>query len=203
MKRLDQIVLNIEFLLISVVQGVALSVLATETSSLTKAELLIFWPYIVTGLIFIFAFWAQSIIHTISFIGWPFSVSHSLLYFLVTFFEVLAFGELTNPGMWFLFSFIFFLGVAILYVVDLRLIKKSEVRFISSNQKELYRQIVLDQVFELKWFVPIGLIYTAISWWLVSSRSDLFHHLPLAIGQMLLVAFSSGISCTFIRGAPN
>ncbi len=67
-ERLDNFVVNAEFLLISVIQGGALVTLsAAAVMPLADFNLALF-PYVVSALVFILIFWAQAIVHTISFI---------------------------------------------------------------------------------------------------------------------------------------
>ncbi len=56
-EKLDQFTLDIEFLLISVVQGVALGALATGASIPLSNMDLQYWPYILSGFLLILTFW--------------------------------------------------------------------------------------------------------------------------------------------------
>jgi len=76
--QLDATVVGIELTLISIVQGLALGVLAA--SSVTPIVELQWetWPYIATGLLAILIFWSRALVHTLSFIGWPRAHLHLL-----------------------------------------------------------------------------------------------------------------------------
>ena len=63
-------------------------------------------------------FWSLAIIHSISFISWPFDLVHTILYFLATFVEVTAFTQITNPTGWFIAMFAFFVVSGLLYLWD-------------------------------------------------------------------------------------
>lgn len=67
--RLDQFVLDIEFLLISVVQGVVLATLAASAvGPITKLQFE-FWLYIISAFLVIIIFWSNAIVHALSFIS--------------------------------------------------------------------------------------------------------------------------------------
>src|SRR5689334_11403789 len=108
-EKLDGLVLDIEFLLISVVQGVALTALALSAVPIISTGDWQYFPYVFSGFLFILIFWSQAIIHAMSFIDWPLQITHSFLYFLASFTEVILFNQLTNPLKWFLFTIIFFI----------------------------------------------------------------------------------------------
>ena len=101
--RLDQVALDIEFLLISVVQGVALAALAGGAAGIFTSLDWFAIPYAITAFLIVLIFWSGAIIHALSFIDWPLDLMHSFLYFLASFVEVMAFTHLENPMLWFIF----------------------------------------------------------------------------------------------------
>lgn len=158
--ELDKKVLDIEFLLISVVQGVALAALAANASELISKMQIEYFLYVISGFLLILTFWSQAIIHTISFIDWPLDLTHNFFYFLLSFIEVLAFSHMTDPIIWFAFFLVFFIATGILYMADLAIIKRHEKKFSESKeQKKLYEHILKMQLFELRIFLPLGLLY--------------------------------------------
>ncbi len=100
-EHLDGTVVDIEFLLIAVIQGFALATLAVDSDAVISGRDWIYWPYVLAAFILILNFWSLAIIHSISFISWPFDLIHTLLYFLVAFVEVAAFSQVTirPPGL--------------------------------------------------------------------------------------------------------
>jgi hypothetical protein len=74
--QLDQLVLDIELVLISVVHGVALSTLAIEGGPKVAAMEPLVLLYLATGLLFVLSFWSVAIIHAISFAMWPMDLGH-------------------------------------------------------------------------------------------------------------------------------
>ncbi len=70
-ERLDNLVINIELTLTSIIQGVALSFLcanAAESLIHLRLDQLI---YLLNALLLIFLFWSRSIGHTLTVIRWP------------------------------------------------------------------------------------------------------------------------------------
>lgn len=173
--RLDQLTLDIEFLLISVIQGVALAALASASVlPMTNLELIHF-PYIITGFILILVFWTGAINHAIGFIEWPLDLTHSFLYFLASFIEVMALYQVTNPLVWFTFMLLFQIVAAVLYVYDLGMIKKSLAR----NTKSKHKQTVLSHIYrqqtrELKIFIPGSLLFCFVAFACVYAAPQLF-----------------------------
>ena len=55
--ELDSMIVEIELTLVSIIQGVALTVLIENGHSLISDRQYLFWPYIVAGLLVIFVFW--------------------------------------------------------------------------------------------------------------------------------------------------
>ncbi len=188
-ERLDGFVVDVEFLLISVIQGGALVTLGAAAAVPLSDFNVSYFPYVASALVFILIFWAQAIVHTISFIKWPMDIVHNLLYFLVGLVEIMAFTQLTNPLRWFGFIFLFFIITGILYIYDLNLIKKQKEDFNENEErKKLYKDIISRQNLELKVFVPLALIYNGLCFWLIYKYPDIFitHNYHVALGLIQL-----------------
>jgi len=106
-EHLDHVALDVEFLLISVIQGVALVTLATSAVGPMISMETGTWPYIAVAFLFILIFWSGAIIHAVSFIDWPIDLIHSFLYFLASIIEIVAITNLMHPVLWFFFLFLF------------------------------------------------------------------------------------------------
>lgn len=158
-EKLNGLVLDVEFLLISVIQAAALASLAIHSAEVFSGMDFRFLPYIISGFLFILIFWSQAIIHAISFIKWPLDLIHSLFYFLASLFEVMAFEHLTDPLWWFGFIFLFMLVAGMLYLYDLRLIMRDQESYQSKEKKNLYTHMIKGQLFDLKFFVPAALLF--------------------------------------------
>ena len=162
--NLDQTAIDVEFLLISVIQGVALAALASSAMSPIDNLQFQYWPYIFTTFIFILIFWSGAIIHSLSFISWPLDLYHSFLYFLASFVEVMAINHIANPLMWFAFLLTFQVVAAALYLYDLSMIKAHQPEFQDSTARQkLYQHILSGQVRELKIFIPTSLAFNLVA----------------------------------------
>ena len=162
--QLDQIVVDIEFLLISVIQGVALATLASNAMGPISNLQIEYWMYVASAFVLVLTFWSQAIIHVLSFIDWPLDLTHNFLYFTASFIEVMAFSHMTNPLKWFGFMFTFVLISGFLYYVDLNLIKSRKNKYESTSSGiALYNVIINEQKFSLYAFVSLGLIFNLIA----------------------------------------
>lgn len=192
--KLDQFTLDIEFLLISAVQGVALGALAGAASGPLSNLDYQYWPYILSGFLLILTFWSQAIIHSLSFIKWPLDLAHNFLYFLMGLVEFLAFSQLQDPLRWFIFQLAFVVVASVLYFVDLKLIKAGKDHFDdTSAQKTLYKHIWDEQVSEIKTLIPSGLIFNSLAVYLIWKYPDFFitqgYHLGIVGIQLLLTIY--------------
>lgn len=165
--QLDQFVLDIEFLLISVVQGVALSSLATASIIPITTLQYEYWPYIISAFLVTFIFWSQAIIHALSFIDWPLDIMHNLFYFLASLVQVIAFSQITNPIEWFVGMTILFIVAFLLYIVDYRIIKNREKEYSTDDEKALYKHLKKQHEVDMYITVPMGLIVNAVSAYLI------------------------------------
>lgn len=161
-ERLDGTAVDIEFLLIAVIQGLALTTLAVASEPVIGEAEWIYAPYVLAGFVLILNFWALAIIHSISFISWPFDLVHTLLYFLVGFVEVAGFTEVTHPARWFVFMFVFFLVSALLYAWDMKMIREREREEGLDGRparRALYAVVARDQMVQLRVMLPGALIF--------------------------------------------
>jgi len=166
-EHLDHIALDVEFLLISVIQGVALVTLATSAVGPMIALQIAVWLYIAVAFLFILIFWSGAIIHAVSFIDWPIDLTHSFLYFLASIIEIVAITNLTHPVLWFFFLFLFQFVAIILYAYDLKMIKDRKWKFITKEGKLLYNHIYSEQKKELLQYLPASTVLFFISFLLL------------------------------------
>lgn len=198
-KELNQLVISIELTLISVVQGLALAALAQSAIDPMTHFRYEFIPYIISGMLLVMYFWAQAIMHTISFIRWPINFAHSFLYFIALLFEVLVFSQMTNPSGWFIFTSGFFLVAWILYLVDLGPLDTMRKAATTTASKALFVDLCQEHRRSLYFFIPFGLIYNLVAWLLVVRYPALFierqGHLVLSFGQVVfgLVTILQGL----------
>jgi hypothetical protein len=151
---LDGLVVNIELTLVSIIQGVALSVL-TESSRAPIGDLRFDqWPYVANGLLVILLFWSRSITHTLTLIRWPLEFVHNFLYITCTLIEAITFTDLTDPIRWYALIATFSMAVWILFRTDMRLIRQRQAEAVGLAEEELYAIVRRDQNMNIFLLVP-------------------------------------------------
>ena len=115
-------IVEIELTLVSIIQGVALTILIENARDVVAQQEFVFWPYILAGLFVIFVFWSRAILHIITVIRWPLEFGHNFLYIACALVEALTFAQLARPLNWFLFGAAFIIVGWALFIYDLRLI---------------------------------------------------------------------------------
>ncbi len=198
-KDLDQVVLDVEFVLISVVQGVALSTLATAAAPMLHAPSALTLAFLVSGFLFVLSFWSVAIIHALSFVIWPMDLGHYFFYFGLALLECLTFSQMERPVEWFGYSFASFALTAVLYVYDYRLIRGRRGAFATTPaRRALYEHIVKHQRFEMSLLVPAGVGFNLAAFLAVRARPALA--LPFALAQLALtLAFVLNFTRTFAQ----
>lgn len=121
--ELDTMIVEIELTLVSIIQGVALTVLIESAREIVSQREIIFWPYVLSGLLTIFVFWSRAVLHIITVIRWPLEFGHNFLYIACALFEALLFAQVARPQNWFWYGAAFIAIGWALFVYDLRLIK--------------------------------------------------------------------------------
>lgn len=186
-ERLDNLVINIELTLTSIIQGVALSFLcanAAEPLIRLRLDQLI---YFVNALLLIFLFWSRSIGHTLTVIRWPLHFSHNFFYFGAALVESIAFTHIADPGNWFALLALFSAIVWLLFVVDIRLITRASRRS-GELSEELLARLNRDQQQNIRWIVPLLFCFHAGAAAMILWLPDLFIkgqlHLLLGILQL-------------------
>lgn len=110
-RALDAAVVNIELTLISIIQGLALGVLAAASVEPLVQLQWQAWPYVLTGLLVVLIFWSRALVHTLSFIGWPLEFGHTFVYFGATLLEAVALSQVAHPERWFALNTLYALAV--------------------------------------------------------------------------------------------
>jgi len=198
-KDLDQIVLDVEFVLISVVQGVALTTLAVMAAPMLHPPSLVTLAFLVSGFLFLLSFWSVAIIHALSFVTWPMDLGHYFFYFALALLECLTFSQMDRPVEWFGYSFASFALTALLYAYDYRLILSRRGAFEATPAaRALFAHIVKHQRIEMVGLVPAGVLFNAIAFAVVRARPGLTG--VLALLQLgLTLAFVVNFVQTFAR----
>jgi hypothetical protein len=199
--ELDEVIVNIEITLASIVQGLALSVLADNASSVLSQGPAAAWPYVGVALLIILLFWSRALIHTLTLIRWPLEFVHNFFYFLCVLVEVLAFKHLSDPFMWFLLNALFAALVWGLFVHDLHIIRLRARDSVGPSSFRLYAIVEADQWLNIRVVVPLLFFFTIK----IAPGVFLEHHLHLALiglqGVALLI-YLIGVVRSFTRVTP-
>jgi hypothetical protein len=195
--QLDATVVNIELTLISIIQGLALGVLATSAVQPLVRLQWELWPYVLTGLATILVFWSRSLVHTLSFIGWPLEFGHTFLYFAATLIEAAALSQVAEPTHWFALNTAYAACVWGLYAWDLRVVQRHADDFQSPGERALLADILDDQRRNIRWLMPLAVAFQGLSWWLL-------HAYPRAMiaghWHLLPIAASLGFTLHYLHG---
>ena len=165
--QLDATVVGIELTLISIIQGLALGVLATNAVAPIVTLQWETWPYVVTALVSTLIFWSRSLVHTLSFVGWPLEFGHTFLYFTVTLVEVAAFSQVTDPLHWFALNTLYALAIWWLYAHDLRVVRRHQGDFTTAGERALYADVIRDQLANIRVIMPLAVLFHGAVWALI------------------------------------
>ncbi len=195
--QLDNTVVGIELTLISIIQGLALGVLvAGAVQPLVQLQWQT-WPYVLTGLLVILIFWSRSLIHTLSFIGWPLEFGHTFIYFGATLIEAAALSQVGNPEQWFALNALYAAAVWGLYAWDLRVVRAAAADFSTADERALLDDIIRDQRLNIAVMMPMAVAFQGLCWWLV-------HAYPQALlhdgWHLLLIGLTLVFSVNYLYG---
>jgi hypothetical protein len=182
-RDLDEVVVNIELTLASIVQGVALTFLAENASEIVSHGPGTAWPYVAVSFLIILLFWARACIHTLTLIRWPLEFVHNFFYFACALVEVLAFHHVRDPFMWFTLNAVFALFVWALFIHDLRIIRQRTKDSTGDSSFRLYAIVLADQWANIRFIVPVALIVNLASAVAIKLFPEFFieHHAHLAL----------------------
>jgi hypothetical protein len=195
--RLDELVVNIELTLISIIQGLALAVLAGASVQPILQLQWQAWPYILAGLLVVLIFWSRALVHTLSFIRWPLEFGHTFAYFGATLIEAVALTQVAVPAHWFALNALYALAVWGLYAWDLRVVLRDARPAMDAGERALHEDIVRDQRLNIRWTMPAAVAFQALSWWLVLRFPQ-----PMLErgGHLLLIALTLAFSLHYLHG---
>ena len=157
--ELDEVIVNIELTLASIVQGLALAVLADNTSAVLSNGPATAWPYVGVAFLTILLFWSRALIHTLTLIRWPLEFVHNFFYFVCALAEVLAFKHLNDPFMWFVLNAVFAALVWGLFVHDLRIIRQRAKDSVGPSSFRLYAIVEADQWVNIRYVMPFLFLF--------------------------------------------
>lgn len=152
--ELDSMIVGIELTLVSIIQGVALTVLIENAHPVIAQFQYFFWPYVIAGLLVIFVFWSRAVLHIITVIRWPLEFGHNFLYIACALVEAVLFSQLSKPGAWFGFGAAFVAIGWSLFVYDLRLIRARIRDSAGPVTNQLSAKVLRDQWLNIAVLLP-------------------------------------------------
>lgn len=152
--QLDAMIVEIELTLVSIIQGVALTVLIESSRDAITDLKFMYWPYVLAGLLVIFIFWSRAVLHIITVIRWPLEFGHNFLYIACALVEAVSFAQLANPANWFGFGAAFIAAGWVLFFYDLRLIHARQRDSSGEAGNRLYERVRRDQWLNLVLLLP-------------------------------------------------
>jgi hypothetical protein len=156
--ELDSMIVGIELTLVSIIQGVALTVLIENAHGVISKWQLYFWPYVIAGLLVIFVFWSRAVLHIITVIRWPLEFSHNFLYIACALVEAVLFAQIGKPAAWFGFGAAFIAIGWALFVYDLRLIHSRMRDSAGPMSNQLSARVLRDQWLNIAVLLPAMLL---------------------------------------------
>jgi hypothetical protein len=171
---LDAMVVEIELTLVSIIQGVALTVLIENAHAVIAERQLFFWLYVVAGLFVIFIFWSRAVLHIITVIRWPLEFGHNFLYIACALVEAILFAQLGKPASWFGFGAAFIAIGWTLFVYDLRLIYARMRDSAGEASDRLSARIRRDQWLNIVLLLPAVFLLNLVSAVLIRTWPEVF-----------------------------
>ena len=187
--ELDSMIVEIELTLVSIIQGVALTILIENAHAVIAERQLFFWLYVVAGLFVIFVFWSRAVLHIITVIRWPLEFGHNFLYIACALVEAILFAQLGKPASWFGFGAAFIAIGWTLFVYDLRLIYARMRDSAGEASDRLYARVRRDQWLNIALLLPAVFLLNFLSAVLIRTWPDVFlahnAHVWLIAAQVL------------------
>ena len=191
-KELDSLVMTVELTLVSIVQGVALSVLVPPSVAVVTELNVRFFPYVFSGLVVILLFWSRSLLHTFTVIRWPLEVAHNFLYIASTLIECVVFSQLASPQRWFALTAAYGVSIWLLFALDLRMIRRRLAEYNLPGAKCLLRAVEREQILNVRLLMPTAVAFSAAAALLIRRSPQLVIgrdlHVALGLAQSLCAA---------------
>src|SRR4051794_21071750 len=171
---LDPMIVEIELTLVSIIQGVALTMLIEAAKDVVTENHPVFWLYVIGGLLIIFTFWSRAVLHIITVIRWPLEFGHNFLYIACALVEALWFSHLHHPRTWFAFGTMFGAVGWMLFAYDLRLIRARGRDSAGPMSNRLVAMVERDQRLNILVLVPAVLLFNLLCFLAIRARPDVF-----------------------------
>ena len=188
-------VVGIELTLVSIIQGVALTVLIETTREIVDKHNVALWPYVLAGLLTICVFWSRAVLHIITVIRWPLEFGHNFLYIACALVESLSFAQIANPTRWFASGAVFIAVGWLLFTYDLRLIRARQRDSASKSANKLFALVWRDQWLNILLLLPVLLVFNLACAFAIHFRPDLFRTGDL---HLWLVAMQIAGFCAYL-----
>jgi hypothetical protein len=172
--ELDSMIVEIELTLVSIIQGVALTVLIESAHTVIAEWRFIFWPYVLAGLLVIFVFWSRAVLHIITVIRWPLEFGHNFLYIACALVEAVLFAQLGKPANWFAFGAGFIAIGWVLFVYDLRLIHARMRDSPGQASDRLCAMVERDQWRNIALLLPVLFLFNLTCAFLIQTWPEFF-----------------------------
>jgi len=172
--ELDSMVVEIELTLVSIIQGVALTILIENAHAVIAERQLFFWLYVVAGLFIIFVFWSRAVLHILTVIRWPLEFGHNFLYIACALVEAILFAQLGKPASWFGFGGAFIAIGWTLFVYDLRLIYARMRDSAGEASNRLSARVLRDQWLNIGLLLPAIFLLNLVSAILIRTSPEVF-----------------------------
>jgi hypothetical protein len=191
--ELDAMVVEIELTLVSIIQGVALTVLIESARDVIAERHLVFWPYVLGGLFIILIFWSRAVLHIITVIRWPLEFGHNFLYIACALVEAVLFAQLAKPMNWFVFGAAFIAIGWSLFIYDLRLIHARMRDSAGAASNRLCALVLRDQRRNIALLLPGVFLLNVVCATLIHARPQLFlaHNAHIWLVAAQLVGFTA------------
>ncbi|MDT7542871.1 MAG: hypothetical protein QOE33_2775 [Acidobacteriota bacterium] len=188
-KELDSLVMTVELTLVSIVQGVALSVLVAPSIAVIVGLDFALFPYVASGLVVILLFWSRSLLHTFTVIRWPLEFGHNFLYIASTLIESVVFSQLASPLNWFALTSVYGLSIWLLFALDLRMIRRRLSEHNLPGALALLRAVEREQLLNVRLLMPVTVLFNAFAAYAIRRSPELFigrqFHVAFGIAQLL------------------
>ena len=190
--ELDSMVVQIELTLVSIIQGVALTILIENAHAVIAERQLFFWLYVVAGLFVIFVFWSRAVLHILTVIRWPLEFGHNFLYIACALVEAILFAQIGKPASWFGFGGAFIAIGWSLFVYDLRLIYARMRDSAGEASDRLSARVRRDQWLNIALLLPAIFFLNLVSAILIRTWPEVFlaHNAHVWLIAAELVAFA-------------
>jgi len=205
--ELDAITADIELTLVSIIQGVALTILIENSHEAITELQWTMWPYVLSGLIIILVFWSRVVLHILAVIRWPLEFGHNFLYIACALVEAVSFAQLGNPGRWFAFVAAFLAVGWLLFTYDLRLIRMRVQDRTGDVSNRLYALVRRDQWLNLGLLLPTFFLVNVACAVAIHSRPEFFlarngHIWLIAVQVIAFAGYLSYVVRFYTRLAP-